>query len=161
MMLALLLLISAVSGYMAGLLVGLAGWTVFVRGALTAPHLGHYMRRWIWTTPVGTLRLHNILRSDNDRHLHDHPWDYWSLLIRGEYIEHQAHGARVHRRAPSLAFRRAETAHRLEVIRPAWTIVSTGPRRREWGFWTEYSVMRRSWVHHEHYADGIADVGGA
>jgi hypothetical protein len=48
---------------------------------------GSYMRRFIFRHPFGTVRLHNILRSDEDRHLHDHPFDFTSFLLSGGYTE--------------------------------------------------------------------------
>src|SRR6266853_6456811 len=49
----------------------------------------NYMRRWTIETPLGQIRLHHILRSDNDRHYHDHPFDFVSLILSGGYIEHR------------------------------------------------------------------------
>jgi hypothetical protein len=63
------------------------GWGIY------ASHIGpggSYMRRYIFRTPWFTLRLHHILRSDDDRHLHDHPFDFTSFLLTGGY--HRAHG---------------------------------------------------------------------
>lgn len=57
------------------------------RWGLIVHHLGDYMRRWILRTPWGTLRIHNILRSDLDRDLHDHPFDFTSFLMKGGYYE--------------------------------------------------------------------------
>lgn len=34
-----------------------------------------------------SLKLHFILRSDDDRSLHDHPWTFWTLMIAGGYWE--------------------------------------------------------------------------
>lgn len=33
--------------------------------------------------------LHCFLRSDEDRALHDHPWDWWSWMLFGPYKEHR------------------------------------------------------------------------
>lgn len=64
----------------------------------------YYMRRW-WLfnayentdgTPIErnwfmdmlpSVRVHHILLEDNDSHLHDHPWDARSIILRGFYIE--------------------------------------------------------------------------
>src|ERR1700761_649655 len=49
-----------------------------------------YMRRW-WVIPRNrffNIYLHNFLRSDDDRALHDHPWVNMSILLWGRYIEH-------------------------------------------------------------------------
>lgn len=97
-----------------------------------------YMRRWrFFSTRWFSLRVHQIMRSDADRELHDHPFAFLSLILRGGYVEHRADGSSRTCRAPALVFRRAETLHRLELLDgPTWTFVVTGPRRREWGFMT-------------------------
>ena len=119
------------------------------RWALYVHHLGDYMHQWILLTPFGTLRLHHILCSDTDRHLHDHPFDFTSLLLSGGYWEVQDRGwctVKGYHPRWSLLRRRAEQAHRLVLERPVWTLVVSGPKRRAWGFHTE-----RGWVHHREY----------
>jgi len=121
-----------------------------------APHIPGYMHRWLIETPWFTLRLHKILASDQDEELHDHPWAFCSLLLRGAYqeVEPGPYGRDLHAgvswdrtrrifRAPAINFRPDATApHRLEVVDgPIWTLVVTGPRVRPWGFWT-----RAGWV---------------
>jgi hypothetical protein len=98
-----------------------------------------YLLRWILfrqgTKP--RVYIHHFMRSDDDRALHDHPWWFVSILLRGSYLEHGPGGARV-RRAPSIAFRPLDTRHRIELLRqPVWTLFITGPRVRGWGFWCE------------------------
>lgn len=53
------------------------------------PELGPLMIRWylIRTRWFG-LFVHRFLRSDNDRHFHDHPWAFLTWLIGGGYWEH-------------------------------------------------------------------------
>lgn len=137
---------------------------------LYASHLGDYMRRWILRTPWFTLRLHNILKSDEGRDFHDHPFSFVSLILRGGYMEHRpgCNGRRFvgwwlrgsadvplcgcQRYYPgSVVRRRAEDLHRLELFgRPAWTLVVTGPYRRTWGFkttagWIPFTSYGRSY----------------
>lgn len=96
-----------------------------------------YLRRW-WVVPRNEFQnvyLHEILRSDDDRALHDHPWDNRSLVIQGSYIEHTPSGI-FFREPGSVIARRAEDSHRLEVV-PGQTAVSlffTGQKVRDWGF---------------------------
>lgn len=107
------------------------------------PHFeigGHerpYIRRW-WLIPrnrVFNVYLHQILRSDDDRALHCHPWHNVSIVLSGCYREHLRDGLSRLRSAGCLIARDAETAHRLEIIdRPAWTLFLTGPRIRDWFF---------------------------
>lgn len=40
--------------------------------------------RWSWLPSV---RVHHILRADDDDHLHDHPWNARTIVLRGWYRE--------------------------------------------------------------------------
>lgn len=40
--------------------------------------------RWRW---LPSIRLHHIMRPDSDRHLHDHPWNARTIVLRGWYRE--------------------------------------------------------------------------
>ena len=96
-----------------------------------------YMRRW-WVVPRNegcNVYLHEILRDDDDRALHDHPWDNTSMLLQGSYVEHTASGKTL-REKGSVISRLAADAHRLEVVpgEPVISLFMTGPKVREWGF---------------------------
>lgn len=102
-----------------------------------------YMLRWwlIPRNPFLCVYLHKFLRDDDDRALHDHPWWFISIMLRGSYVE-EVDGGKRERRAPSVAFRRADHRHRvilpLDVAGnkiPCWTLVIRGRVTREWGFW--------------------------
>jgi hypothetical protein len=110
-----------------------------------------YLLRWyvIPRNRYFNVYLHNFLRSDDDRALHDHPWPSVSLVLDGSFLEHEilAGGIRVRklRKAGDVVFRSARLAHRIEVIdaTPAWTLFITGPVLRKWGFhcpngWVSY-----------------------
>lgn len=97
-----------------------------------------YMRRWRFIVPWKCLRVHHILRSDGDRHFHDHPMDFKSLVLWGGYVEHTPNAPPRVCRPGSIVRRRAEDLHYLKLLgKSAWTILVTGPFRREWGFQTE------------------------
>ncbi len=113
-----------------------------------------YMRRhYLHQAPGFTVRYHHIATSDPGRDLHDHPWDFVSLLLSGAYCETTADGAERIWRAGDVVVRKAEAAHRLDLLDgPMWTYVTTGPVRRRWGFHTE-----QGWVHWSRYlAAGVA-----
>ncbi len=112
-----------------------------------------YLRRW-WVVPRNpfcSVYLHEILHSDDDRALHDHPWDNTSVVLDGGYIEHTPEGV-FERGAGDVVSRSATSLHRLEVSEGgrAVTLFLTGPRVREWGFecpqgwrvWTEFVDAR-------------------
>lgn len=109
-----------------------------------------YLRRWtLIETPWFELNVHHILRSDDDRHLHDHPWPFVSLIVSGGYLEHldPPTGSTLTlfrwREAGTLVWHRAEDLHRIELPagQTAWTVVLCGRRRREWGFLTNFGWM--------------------
>lgn len=111
-----------------------------------------YLRRW-WIVPrnVGlNVYLHEILRSDDDRALHDHPWDNRSMLLIGGYIEHTPAGS-FGREAGSIVNRAATDAHRLEVVegKSAVSLFMTGPKIREWGF-----LCPQGWRHWRDFTGG-------
>lgn len=103
-------------------------------------HDDPYVRRW-WVIPRNkwfNIYLHQFLRSDDDRALHDHPWVNLSILLQGEYREHTIAaggvGHVVTRRAGDMKARLPGTAHRIEIDAPCWTLFITGPVVRNWGF---------------------------
>ena len=96
-----------------------------------------YMRRWHLQRQADTssIYLHQVLRDDDDRALHDHPYHSVSVVLRGVMREILPGGKSRELRAGSVVTRSAEDAHRLEVIEgPVWSLFVTGPRIREWGF---------------------------
>lgn len=99
-----------------------------------------YLLRWfvIPRNRIFNIYLHEIIRSDDDRALHDHPWINLSVLIEGEYVEHTISKVGVHNRvrrsAGDIKLRRSVAAHRLEVDQPCTTLFITGPKIRTWGF---------------------------
>lgn len=127
-----------------------------------------YLRRH-WLLPRNrffNIYVHEFLRSDDDRALHDHPWLFnASWLIEGEYLEHTkaAFGYTVtHRRAGQFKFRWGPAPHRVELVgnegdppdvpfveaMPCWTVFITGPVVRAWGFHCE-----RGWVPWQEFTD--------
>jgi hypothetical protein len=111
----------------------------------------NYLRRW-WIVPRNNwcnLYLHEILHSDDDRALHDHPWDNTSFLIEGSYIEVTPEGEFL-REAGAVVSRPATASHRI-VIPDGGRAVSlfmTGPQIREWGF-----HCPQGWRHWKEFVD--------
>lgn len=107
-----------------------------------------YLLRW-YLLPRNrwlNLYLHKFLRDDDDRAMHDHPWWFASLVLKGRYIEFTTDGL-VLRERGSIAFRRATHRHRVELLgdksnrTPCWTLILTGPKSRDWGFWCPYGFV--------------------
>ena len=111
----------------------------------------NYLRRW-WVMPRNKLQniyLHEINKSDDDRALHDHPWENTSFIIRGSYIEHTPDAVYV-RKPGDVVNRPANALHRLECEDGARVIslFITGPIVREWGF-----QCPQGWRHWREFTD--------
>jgi hypothetical protein len=109
-----------------------------------------YMKRWKFMPEhLPGFRLHNIIKSDSDRELHDHPFTFVTFILKGGYTEYLADGSKTWHGAPAVLYRPGKTLHRLELPLdangkeiPAWTFVLRSKHWREWGFQTE-----QGWVH--------------
>lgn len=52
-----------------------------------------HFRRWkILYTPWFKINLHGIYKEDEDKHLHNHPFDFFNIVLRGAYIEELRYG---------------------------------------------------------------------
>ena len=101
--------------------------------------------------------LHKFLKGDPDD-VHDHPWPYATLILKGgywEWIPQFADGKKIGEyrlwRGPG-SFRTcgANSYHRIE-LEPgviAWTLFMPGPQKREWGFW-----VNNNWIHNNKYLE--------
>ena len=128
-------------------------------------HLYHengelYMERyWLvpykWNWPFAA-RLHFIATPDRGRHLHDHPWSFLSVVLRGWYTEERPRTIQpcfekeqwyeqryeattsVVRDEKSWAFRRATDRHTISAIgaHGVWTLFVTFRFVQWWGFYT-------------------------
>jgi hypothetical protein len=107
-----------------------------------------YLIRWIWETKWFSIRVHRWMGSDDQRHPHDHPWWFVSLVLWGCLQEVPS----MKRRGfGSVGFFRAEHQHSVRLItKTAWTVLLTGPRKREWGFWVDGKFRRRNKYFFEH-----------
>lgn len=121
-----------------------------------------YLYRWhvIPRNEKGNVYLHIQVADDPERPLHDHPWDNVSVILAGGYLEHFVLDPRggyelggedglLVRVPGETVFRRAESAHRL-LLRPrtrySISLFSTGPVRRDWGFWVDRGAR---WMSHQ------------
>ena len=102
--------------------------------------------------------VHKFLKSDPDD-VHDHPWPYATLILRGGYYEwvpqFNEQGIKTcevrHWRGPG-HFRicSPDSYHRIELKEgvTAWTLFMPGPQRREWGF-----LVNNRWIHNDAYLE--------
>lgn len=79
------------------------------------------------------VHLHHIVRSDEDYWLHDHPWNFVSIVLWEGYTEETLTGTR-RIRAGQVVRHRQRDAHRLTLRRPAWTLCFVTGKKKKWGF---------------------------
>ncbi len=112
-----------------------------------------YMGRWwlfnpysrtthkpaLWWCPW-SFRIHHIMRPDEDRDLHDHPWNARTIILRGFYKEqrrHSGHGDIDYWREPGDTARLMHGEyHRIDEVSPGGviTLFITSKWRGDWGF---------------------------
>jgi len=110
-----------------------------------------YMRRWaIFETRWLSMRVHEIVTEDRDPLMHDHPWWFLSIVLRGSYVEARPYmdteiigydhrAPRKERKRFSIAFRKENVRHRItKVSGNVVTLFIHGPERQEWGFFDPY-----------------------
>jgi hypothetical protein len=97
------------------------------------------MRRWVIETPLGSVRLHHFLRSDDSRALHDHPWWFVTIPLSGGYEDVTDDGVETMRRFRP-RFRPAGHRHAVHTD-DCWTFIVTGRKLRHWGFWTKLGFV--------------------
>ncbi len=129
-------------------------------------------RRGVEHERLGGVLVHRIDAADPGLDLHDHPWPFITLVLRGGYTEEwastdeaglaaklaarypKAYRPGVRRSWPRWSIHRMplDVAHRIVHAQPGTiTLVLRTPKRREWGFylptgrvlWTEYDYESR------------------
>lgn len=100
--------------------------------------------------------VHKFLKSDPDE-VHDHPWPYCTIILRGGYWEWTpvigrnglVYGeVQQWKGAGQIRFGHSTDFHRIELepgITP-WTLFIPGPKLRDWGF-----LVKNRWIQHEKY----------
>ena len=129
---------------------------IILYGESSEPYLERYYiflkdRKWF---PFNAF-IHKFLKSDPDD-VHDHPWPYATLILKGGYYEHtpifengKMVGETTHWRGPG-HFRicTPNSYHRVELKEgvTAWTLFMPGPHKRDWGF-----LVNNQWIQNEQY----------
>ena len=104
--------------------------------------------------------LHKFLKGDPDD-VHDHPWPYATLILRGGYYEwipqfddqgRKSGEIRKWRGPGHFCISSPDSFHRIELKSgvTAWTLFVPGPHKREWGFLVGTNPAT-DWEHNESY----------
>lgn len=105
-----------------------------------------YLERWILWFGL-TLRVHKFRKGDDERAFHDHPWWFVTVPLK-PYMESTPDGRHTVLRRFLPQFRSAKHRHIVRLIDggPVWTLILTGPKSKEWGFWE-----RDMFTHHSQW----------
>jgi hypothetical protein len=123
--------------------------SIFEPPRLVDLELVGYLHRWcVKPRSKGENQyLHHILAPDYPV-LHDHPWDFKSLILSGGYTEMTPNGP-VQHSAGDVYSRRATDLHYItEVQANTWTMIFTGPTLRDWGF-----LHNDQWISHADFTE--------
>jgi hypothetical protein len=111
-----------------------------------------YLYRWMIIFFGYSIRLHHWLRSDDNRHFHDHSCDLISTIIKGYYYNvtprdpdkpnvRNCHTKRARAFKPWKA--KATDKHYLRIPKAgAWTILLQGRPYHKWGFYVNNHKWR-------------------
>ncbi len=105
----------------------------------------HFLRYRLFSCPWLRLYIHKICKSDEDAHLHTHPWNFFSFILKGGYrqevLQHPKetirYGYQRFGQFDLVQMGRHE-GHRITLdYDPTWTFVIAYGKRDTWGYLTE------------------------
>lgn len=108
-----------------------------------------YMRRYVLNLKWFSIRLHIWYRSDDKRYMHNHAFNFWGIILKGQYIdvtESPEPNATEHREflEPFKPYYRpANHTHYVGWPTPGTiTLLFCGPKIQNWGFKVNGRIMR-------------------
>lgn len=137
-------------------------WSIWGQMTLVRPDGSVYLRRRrIIQTPWAAIYIHDILGRDHEDTPHSHPFPFYSLVLRGGYLEriHRPVGTSLGPACPVArgpweghCFPRGNgQVHVITAVQPATrTLVLAGRRKDSWGFFVDGTGI----VHWKTYLEG-------
>jgi hypothetical protein len=102
----------------------------------------HFCRWRILETPWFSIYLHLIAKSDEDKHHHNHPWNFWSIVLLGGYeeevIDESGNGVVSRTKQFVPRYRKTNTFHKITLLEPTISLVITGERYANWYYWIRH-----------------------
>lgn len=108
-----------------------------------------YLQRWVFQTPLFSVRLHHWFYGDDPRAFHDHGWNFICLVLKGSYTDISPEGEEL-MPTGTVRFRKAEHKHTVKT-EGCWTLVLTGKTIRKWGFWVKNKSGSPIWLKAKRY----------
>jgi hypothetical protein len=95
-----------------------------------------HFRRWeILKTRWFSIYIHGIYASDKDKHLHNHPWDYKSIVLKGSYVEETTNGVNI-LKFGTITSKDGNDYHKIKQLltKSVYTLFIVSPVKRVWGY---------------------------
>lgn len=108
-----------------------------------------YFHRTILDFGFFSIRIHEWHSDDDHRAYHDHPYWFWTFVLKGGYTDVAPSSNGIEEvydmlRAPAVRYRAAEYKHSVQNVIPGTiTILLTGKPFRRWGFWVNGKLIKR------------------
>ena len=101
-----------------------------------------YLYRYVIVFFGYSIRLHHWIRSDDKRHFHDHPMNFFSILLKGSYTDVTPEGRQT-LHAPAWLYTKAPKKHYVDVPKGgAWTLLFCSRNYRKWGMYVKNHLWR-------------------
>jgi len=111
----------------------------------------HFERWAIVECEKFSIYIHRIHKEDKDEDLHNHPWNFASLILKGSYVEEHLpfdYPEWWHCPIPTntrlkkfFSFSKGDRGfyHKIKKIEkgPVWSLFFTWGKHEEWGYWVE------------------------
>lgn len=83
-----------------------------------------------------SIRIHHIVRPDQSRHLHNHPWDARTIILEGWYCEELEDRKYRWREQGDTTAIQNDLYHRIQQVpcSGTWTLFITYSKSHQWGF---------------------------
>jgi hypothetical protein len=110
-----------------------------------------HFRRWrLFSTPWFDVNIHGIYKADEDKHLHNHPWKIWTMVLKGGYYEELHGGVRRLRIFGHMSYNKTSDFHKIRTMykSPTYTLAVMGKRNNEWGY-----MVGHRFIDHISYRD--------
>jgi len=96
-----------------------------------------HFRRWaLFQSTFFSIYIHGIYKEDTDLHLHNHPWNILTIILKGTYIEELEKDLNI-RRIYNISYRKRTDYHKIEdmISEKVYSLAFVfGKRNEKWGY---------------------------
>jgi hypothetical protein len=102
----------------------------------------HFRRYSIFSLPFFSIYIHKIYKADEDKHHHNHPWDIFTIVLKGSYEEkllgepHKIVHKLTTRTPGHFAWRPRNRYHKInQIFSTVTTLAFVFGNKTPWGYW--------------------------